>query len=116
MVNWLVIKRSNEAIAMGAKVVVEDRRRAWAWDCGSPLYDSFELASVYGVLDRHLMTLPFAKRSAAPDTDTTRERAPARRTAARAKEQRRRKAAAARRTGNAVLRSIFRSVTCSRRL
>ncbi|KAL5232590.1 hypothetical protein ABZP36_031366 [Zizania latifolia] len=105
---------------MAAKVVevVEEEKgvvgRRRAWDCGSPLYDSFELASVYGVLDRHLMALPFAKRSAA--LDTTRERAPARRTAAKAKEQRRRKAAAARRTGKAVLRSIFRSVTCSRRL
>uniref|UniRef100_A0A0E0L5Z3 Uncharacterized protein n=1 Tax=Oryza punctata TaxID=4537 RepID=A0A0E0L5Z3_ORYPU len=83
------------------------RRREW--DCGSPLYDSFELASLYGLLDSNLMALPFAKRSA------TAERAPARRIAAAkatAKEQRRRKkataAAPARRTGKAVLRSIFR--------
>ncbi|XP_052154503.1 uncharacterized protein LOC127772598 [Oryza glaberrima] len=89
------------------------RRRAW--DCGSPLYDSFELASVYGLLDSNLMALPFAERSA--ELDAAADRAPARRTAA--KEQRRRKkaaAAAARRTGKAVLRSIFRSVTCSRKL
>uniref|UniRef100_A0A0E0PRI0 Uncharacterized protein n=2 Tax=Oryza TaxID=4527 RepID=A0A0E0PRI0_ORYRU len=79
------------------------RRRAW--DCGSPLYDSFELASVYGLLDSNLMALPFAERSA--ELDAAADRAPARRTAA--KEQRRRKkaAAAARRTGKAVLRSIF---------
>lgn len=41
------------------------RRRAW--DCGSPLYDSFELASVYGLLDSNLMALPFAERSAELD-------------------------------------------------
>lgn len=29
------------------------------WDCGSPLYDSFELTSLYHLLDRKLMTLPF---------------------------------------------------------
>jgi hypothetical protein len=29
------------------------------WDCGSPLYDSFELVSLHHVLDRHLMILPF---------------------------------------------------------
>ncbi|CAO1945378.1 unnamed protein product [Urochloa humidicola] len=30
-----------------------------AWDCGSPLYDSFELASLHHVLENHLMVLPF---------------------------------------------------------
>ncbi|GJM93685.1 hypothetical protein PR202_ga10267 [Eleusine coracana subsp. coracana] len=29
------------------------------WDCGSPLYDSFELASLHHVLESHLMVLPF---------------------------------------------------------
>ncbi|KAK8921168.1 hypothetical protein KSP39_PZI019932 [Platanthera zijinensis] len=29
------------------------------WDCGSPLYDSFELASLCHVLDRHIMKLPY---------------------------------------------------------
>nr|XP_010924829.1 uncharacterized protein LOC105047559 [Elaeis guineensis] len=33
------------------------------WDCGSPLYDSFELASLCHLLDRHQMTLPFSKES-----------------------------------------------------
>ena len=33
------------------------------WDCGSPLYDSFELASLCHQLDRHLMLLPFTKGS-----------------------------------------------------
>ncbi|CAL9087601.1 unnamed protein product [Musa textilis] len=28
------------------------------WDCGSPLYDSFELASFSHALDRHTMVLP----------------------------------------------------------
>lgn len=29
------------------------------WDCGSPLYDSFELAALHHVLESHLMVLPF---------------------------------------------------------
>uniref|UniRef100_A0A0D9WJZ5 Uncharacterized protein n=1 Tax=Leersia perrieri TaxID=77586 RepID=A0A0D9WJZ5_9ORYZ len=82
------------------------RRRAW--DCGSPLYDSYELASVYGLLDSNLMVLPFGKRSPA-------RRTPAAKTMAN--EQRRRKAAATKNNkGKSVLRSIFRSVTCSRKL
>ncbi|KAF9614942.1 hypothetical protein IFM89_021372 [Coptis chinensis] len=28
------------------------------WDCGSPLYDAFELASLGHLIDRHLMILP----------------------------------------------------------
>ncbi|WRX17515.1 hypothetical protein QQP08_010002 [Theobroma cacao] len=29
------------------------------WDCGSPLYDSYELASFGHVLERHTMALPY---------------------------------------------------------
>ncbi|XAR53978.1 hypothetical protein NMG60_11028946 [Bertholletia excelsa] len=32
-----------------------------AWDCGSPLYDSYELASLGLVLERHMMSLPFPR-------------------------------------------------------
>lgn len=28
------------------------------WDCGSPLYDSFELASLSHIIERHMMVLP----------------------------------------------------------
>lgn len=28
------------------------------WDCGSPLYDSHELASLSHVIERHMMVLP----------------------------------------------------------
>ncbi|PKI51587.1 hypothetical protein CRG98_028011 [Punica granatum] len=28
------------------------------WDCGSPLYDSYELAAVNHLLERHMMILP----------------------------------------------------------
>ncbi|GMJ00943.1 hypothetical protein HRI_003763500 [Hibiscus trionum] len=28
------------------------------WDCGSPLYDSYELVSLSHKIERHLMTLP----------------------------------------------------------
>ncbi|TVU01719.1 hypothetical protein EJB05_52818, partial [Eragrostis curvula] len=38
------------------------------WDCGSPLYDSFELATLHHVLESHLMVLPF------PSTAVSRSR------------------------------------------
>ncbi|ONK79053.1 uncharacterized protein A4U43_C01F2420 [Asparagus officinalis] len=44
----------------------EDNNNMSIWDCGSPLYDSFELASLCHHLDRHLMTLPF---TVAKDSD-----------------------------------------------
>ncbi|PQQ06195.1 uncharacterized protein Pyn_02884 [Prunus yedoensis var. nudiflora] len=28
------------------------------WDCGSPLYDSYELVTVSHLIERHLMALP----------------------------------------------------------
>ncbi|KAI3901250.1 hypothetical protein MKW92_040970 [Papaver armeniacum] len=30
------------------------------WDCGSPLYDSFELVSLTHVIERNMMVLPFS--------------------------------------------------------
>lgn len=36
------------------------------WDCGSSLYDSYELASLGHVIDRHTMALPFLSRSRRP--------------------------------------------------
>ncbi|KAL6620731.1 hypothetical protein ACP70R_035870 [Stipagrostis hirtigluma subsp. patula] len=106
----------------------EEKRLALSppWDCGSPLYDAFELASVHRVLDSHLMALPFARRRPSPspardgiDMDAV---ARARRTAVAAargsgrSRRRRAVAKAARRTGKAVLHTICRSVTCSRKL
>jgi hypothetical protein len=40
----------------------ETKKASPPWDCGSPLYDAFELASLYRVLDSHLMALPFPAR------------------------------------------------------
>ncbi|KAK8475048.1 hypothetical protein V6N13_020791 [Hibiscus sabdariffa] len=37
----------------------EDAATFAIWDCGSPLYDSYELASLSHLIDRHLMKLPF---------------------------------------------------------
>lgn len=34
------------------------------WDCGSPLYDSSELASLSHIIDRHTMALPGSENSA----------------------------------------------------
>ncbi|KAE8807533.1 hypothetical protein D1007_16067 [Hordeum vulgare] len=81
------------------------------WDCGSQLYDSVELAFVYRVLDNHLMASPSAQEPAVQGRSRSRTSAPA----AKAKNGSRRRAVA-RRTGKAVLHSIFRSVTCSRKL
>ncbi|PRQ17476.1 hypothetical protein RchiOBHm_Chr7g0195411 [Rosa chinensis] len=36
----------------------EGGRSARIWDCGSPLYDSYELASVGRLLERHTRALP----------------------------------------------------------
>ncbi|CAN6336758.1 unnamed protein product [Urochloa humidicola] len=82
------------------------------WDCGSPLYDAFELASVYRVLDANLMSLPHARRRPSRDAAAAlavAERAPAK-AKGRGRRRRRAVAKAARRTGKAVLRTIFRSV------
>ncbi|CAA7062508.1 unnamed protein product [Microthlaspi erraticum] len=29
------------------------------WDCGSPLYDSYELVSLTHIIERHFMSLPY---------------------------------------------------------
>ncbi|KAJ9148044.1 hypothetical protein P3X46_030140 [Hevea brasiliensis] len=37
----------------------EEQSAAIIWDCGSPLYDSYELASLSHLIDRNMMALPF---------------------------------------------------------
>ncbi|KAG0492114.1 hypothetical protein HPP92_005216 [Vanilla planifolia] len=32
---------------------------ASVWDCGSPLYDSFELTSLFHAFERHMVRFPF---------------------------------------------------------
>ncbi|KAL0917792.1 hypothetical protein M5K25_012883 [Dendrobium thyrsiflorum] len=39
------------------------------WDCGSPLYDSFELSSLYHIIDRHMMKLPFLLSRSSPERE-----------------------------------------------
>ncbi|CAI9772660.1 unnamed protein product [Fraxinus pennsylvanica] len=36
----------------------EEEAAASIWDCGSPLYDSFELVSFTYFIERHMMVLP----------------------------------------------------------
>ncbi|KAG5021761.1 hypothetical protein JHK85_018103 [Glycine max] len=36
----------------------EEEKAMPIWDCGSPLYDSYELVSVDHIIDRHLMAFP----------------------------------------------------------
>ena len=83
------------------------------WDCGSQLCDSVELASVYRVL----MARPRAPGSSAVPGNGVMERTQSRRSKVLAKTAKgSRRSKALKRTGTAVLRSVFRSVTCSRRL
>ncbi|TYG57752.1 hypothetical protein ES288_D08G168300v1 [Gossypium darwinii] len=41
------------------------------WDCGSPLYDSYELVSLSHLIERHLMKLPYLGGSKRLTTATT---------------------------------------------
>ncbi|XP_047167935.1 uncharacterized protein LOC124836776 [Vigna umbellata] len=36
----------------------EEEKTMAIWDCGSPLYDSYELVSLDHIIDRHLMAFP----------------------------------------------------------
>ncbi|CAO2198253.1 unnamed protein product [Urochloa humidicola] len=93
-----------------------------AWDCGSPLYDSFELASLHHVLESHLMVLPF------PIATVSRSRqfehrgsavAPPNATADPSTARRRREAGRKRSRGwrgSRAAAAMFRAVTCWRKL
>jgi hypothetical protein len=90
------------------------------WDCGSPLYDSFELASLHHVLESHLMVLPFSGAATswsrrlehrgggatAPPDVTDRAAARRRRRVGRRRGWR----------GSKTAATIFRAVTCWRNL
>ncbi|CAA2951659.1 uncharacterized protein LOC111410948 [Olea europaea var. sylvestris] len=41
----------------------EKERTLKVWDCGSPLYDSYELVSVSHVIERHFMVFPYLTKS-----------------------------------------------------
>ncbi|CAA7023088.1 unnamed protein product [Microthlaspi erraticum] len=38
--------------------MVDDHNDRVLWDCGSPLYDSYELVSLTHTIERHFMSLP----------------------------------------------------------
>lgn len=40
------------------KIMVDDHDDRILWDCGSPLYDSYELVSLTHIIERHFMSLP----------------------------------------------------------
>ncbi|KAI9110124.1 hypothetical protein K1719_019165 [Acacia pycnantha] len=44
------------------------------WDCGSPLYDSYELVSVTHVIERHWMIFPFQAASSSKNSSSHREK------------------------------------------
>lgn len=37
----------------------EDEKSMKVWDCGSPLYDAYELVAVSHLVERHIMILPY---------------------------------------------------------
>lgn len=37
----------------------DDEKAIKIWDCGSPLYDSYELVAVSHIVERHFMILPY---------------------------------------------------------
>ncbi|OEL36859.1 hypothetical protein BAE44_0002111 [Dichanthelium oligosanthes] len=93
------------------------------WDCGSPLYDSFELASLHHVLESHLMVLPFPGAAAASRSRRLEHRGGGSGTAPpdaadRGAARRRRNAGRRRRgwRGSKAAAAIFRAVTCWRKL
>uniref|UniRef100_A0A0E0JLX8 Uncharacterized protein n=1 Tax=Oryza punctata TaxID=4537 RepID=A0A0E0JLX8_ORYPU len=86
-----------------------------AWDCGSPLYDSFEVARMHHVLESHLMILPFPPDDAAAqrimlDGRRAVEVDDEHGAAARKNGSRRRRTA-----GRKAAAAIYRAVACWRR-
>ncbi|KAL8499731.1 hypothetical protein ACS0TY_019628 [Phlomoides rotata] len=47
----------------------DDEKSIKIWDCGSPLYDSYELVSWSHLIERNLMVLPYLSGSRTDDDD-----------------------------------------------
>ncbi|CAI9764157.1 unnamed protein product [Fraxinus pennsylvanica] len=56
-------KRSPRNSPMKINEVEEKERTLKVWDCGSPLYDSYELVSVSHIIERHFMVFPYLSKS-----------------------------------------------------
>lgn len=85
-----------------------EEKAVGVWDCGSPLYDSFELASMSHCLERHVMVLPFSTDdSAGPSGDRPETEVLTSGKEGDMKERRR---------INAVLKSVCAAVGCWRKL
>uniref|UniRef100_M0ZGG5 Uncharacterized protein n=1 Tax=Solanum tuberosum TaxID=4113 RepID=M0ZGG5_SOLTU len=41
----------------------EEEEKMKTWDCGSPLYDSHELVSIYSLIEKKIMKFPYHNRS-----------------------------------------------------
>ncbi|RYR75043.1 hypothetical protein Ahy_A02g009751 [Arachis hypogaea] len=52
------LKNSEEEKEEEEEVVIGGVVASPLWDCGSPLYDSFELATLSHIIDRHTVVLP----------------------------------------------------------
>ncbi|QHO22445.1 hypothetical protein S83_037656 [Arachis hypogaea] len=53
-----LMKNSEEEKEEEEEVVIGGVVASPLWDCGSPLYDSFELATLSHIIDRHTVVLP----------------------------------------------------------
>ncbi|GAA0154366.1 hypothetical protein LIER_12364 [Lithospermum erythrorhizon] len=52
------------------KIDVKYQKENGIWDCGSNLYDSYELVSLSNIIDRNLMVLPGLSGSKKPEKPT----------------------------------------------
>ncbi|KAL2490280.1 Uncharacterized protein Adt_25908 [Abeliophyllum distichum] len=53
------IEESDEKKEEEEKEKEKEEKTLKLWDCGSPLYDSHEVASISHVIERHFMVLPY---------------------------------------------------------
>nr|CAD1824066.1 unnamed protein product [Ananas comosus var. bracteatus] len=97
----------------------EEEIRLSIWDCGSPLYDSYELASLCSLIDRHVVALPsfsessgakFAGRSRGEFSESARRRKLMVVTRKEKREEEEKK------MSKAQLRAVFKAIVFCRRL
>ncbi|EYU32216.1 hypothetical protein MIMGU_mgv1a025593mg, partial [Erythranthe guttata] len=54
-------------MAMSKNKVSENEEIIRVWDCGSPLYDSYEVVAINNLIERHFMKQPYLSGSRIDD-------------------------------------------------
>lgn len=97
----------------------EEEVRLSIWDCGSPLYDSYELASLCSLIDRHAVALPSFSEGAGAKF-TVRSLGEVSETARRRKlmvvERKEKREEEEKKMSKARLRAVFKAIVFWRRL